>query len=408
MIRWLLVLVVLGFGRVAPAGPSSSGMKTLQTQSYVLHTDLEQAEAEAIGSHLDTMNVAYRELFSGFRMPPRTPMDVYVFQTEEAYLRFLRDSFGGDGTGSGGMFITRGSRKALVCWKGDGGMEWVREVLQHEGFHQFAAELFPGIPVWANEGFAELFGHAVVVDGNVVLGEVPPGPLARLQQARAADALVPFNDFFEIDSSTWSSHVQSGSAGLQYAQAWSLVHFFLYAQEGRWQQQFMSFLDQMNRGMEWQSVFRSTFKVESWSEIQPAFLAYLESMQASDYRRVIQQLEFLASGMQFLSRQEVYPSTLQLLRQNLQTRRFEFTSHLFGAVQHMKADDDSLYRLPGTDGSTSMPHLVLADDRGKPLHGSTGGARRPWNIGTMGLEPRNFMVWWDRGRDGWTFRLGYE
>ena len=185
MIRWLLVLVVLGFGPVAAADSSSSGMKTLQTQSYVLHTDLEQPEAEAIGSHLDTMNVAYRELFSGFRMPPRTPMDVYVFQTEEAYLRFLRDSFGGDGTGSGGMFVTRGSRKALVCWKGDGGMDWVREVLQHEGFHQFAAELFPGIPVWANEGFAELFGHAVVVDGKVVLGEVPPSSLARLRQARS-------------------------------------------------------------------------------------------------------------------------------------------------------------------------------------------------------------------------------
>jgi len=403
-----MVVVVLGFGGVASAGPSSPGMTTLQTQFYVLHTDLEQGEAEAIGSHLDTMNAAYRDLFNGFRMTQQGPMDVYVFQTEEAYLRFLRDSFGGDGTGSGGMFVTRGSRKALVCWKGDGGMEWIREVLQHEGFHQFAAELFPDIPVWANEGFAELFGHAVVVDGKVVLGEVPPGSLALMQRSREADALVPFNEFFQIDSSAWGSHVQRGSADLQYAQAWSLVHFFLYAQEGRWQQQFLSFLDQLNRGMEWQSAFRSTFKVESWSEIQPAFLAYLETMQASDYQQVIQQLEFLASGLQFLSRQEVYPTTLQLLRQNLQTRRFEFTSHLFGSVRHMKADDESLYRLPGTDGSDSMPHLVLADDQGRPLRSTTVGARRPWNIGTVGLEPRNFMVWWDRGRDGWTFRLGYE
>ena len=388
--------------------PVSTGLQALATDHYVLHTDLEAEDARGLADHLEAMNGAYRSLFAAFRQGTNRSMDVFVFGDRSAYLAFLRDSFAVDGAGSGGMFVKRGSSKALVTWKGGQSMDRVREVLQHEGFHQFADELFPDLPLWANEGFAELFEHAVVVDGEVVVGEVPPGSLALLRQARAGDALLPFDQFFEIDSSAWNSHVRGGSAGLQYTQAWALVHFFLYAEDGRWQGDFLSFLDQLNRGMEWRSAFRTTFKVDSWSQIQDAFLKHMESMEASDYRLVIQQLEFLAAGMRSLVQQDVYPTTMQLLRQQLQTRKFEFTSNLFGSERVMKADDASLYRLPGTDGSSDMPHLILADDQGRPLRGSMPGSRRPWNIGTTGLEPRNFMVWWDRGRDGWTFRLGYE
>ena len=56
------------------------------------------------------------------------------------------------------------------------------------------------------------------------------------------------DDLLEIDSAEWVSHVRTGSAALQYTQAWGLVHFFLYAREGRWQKQFLSFLEQLNQG----------------------------------------------------------------------------------------------------------------------------------------------------------------
>ena len=40
-------------------------------------------------------------------------------------------------------------------------------IMQREGFHQYAAILFPGLPLWANEGFAELFEKGVVIDGDI-------------------------------------------------------------------------------------------------------------------------------------------------------------------------------------------------------------------------------------------------
>ncbi len=405
MLNTLLLALGIWLGVAdAPGGPA--GIRILGTDSYRLHTDLPDDEARSLSAHLEVMNGAYRELFSGLRMPSASVMDVYVFQSQEAYLAALRDDWSVDGTGSGGMFVIRGSKRAVLTWKGGQGLDRVRSVLQHEGFHQFAAELFPDLPLWANEGLAELFEHAVVVDGRVVLGEVPAASIALLHRARDGNALLPFDSFFEIDSTEWVTHVRTGSAALQYTQAWGLVHFFLYAREGRWQKQFLSFLEQLNRGQEWSLAFRSSFGVDSWSEIQAEFLRYLDAMRPTDYRGTIRRLEFLAVGMQSLANEGVYPSSVQGLRQQLQNRSFEFTSRLFEAQRTMRADDASIYRVPESEDQTGGPMFILADDRGRTVNG--GVAKRPWNIGTAGLEPRNFMVWWDRGRSGWSFRLDYE
>ena len=51
-------------------------------------------------------------------------------------------------------------------------------------------------------------------------------------------------------------------------QAWSLVHFFLYAQDARWQKQFLSFLDRLNRGASWESAFQQVFGTSEYTEIQ--------------------------------------------------------------------------------------------------------------------------------------------
>ena len=142
-----IMLLVLGVWGGGDAPAAEAGLRILTSPSYRLHTDLPDDEARSLSAHLEVMNFAYRELFSGLRMPSASVMDVYVFQTQQGYLRALRRDWSVDGTGSGGMFVIRGSKRAVLTWKGNQGMGRVRSVLQHEGFHQFAAELFPGLPL---------------------------------------------------------------------------------------------------------------------------------------------------------------------------------------------------------------------------------------------------------------------
>ena len=272
----IVVLLLSMFLQGEQACSQPAGMQTLQTRFYELTTDLDEDSARKLGVHMDVVFEAYRKMFERFQGHPTKRLDAYIFREQSTYLEFLMKKFGMDGTGSGGMFIQRGDDGALVVFEGGQGLARVREVLQHEGFHQFAAILFPGIPLWANEGFAELFEKGVVIDGEIDefhVGAIPRGTLLQLQRARGENTLLPFDSFFLIDSKAWSDGLKDGAASLNYMQAWSLVHFFLYAENAKWQNDFLQFLALLNKGMDWQQAFSTVFKTtdygQVWEEISP-------------------------------------------------------------------------------------------------------------------------------------------
>ena len=149
-------------------------------------------------------------------------MTIYLFRTADEYTQFM-GTMDLPAKNTAGIFFVNAHGRGLATWARGRGVEETRRVLQHEGFHQFADALFPALPVWANEGFAELFENGVEGDGRIVVGEVPPDALRRLQQARSADGRVHFDRFFEVDSAEWGSHVRSGQASLNYLQVWDLT-----------------------------------------------------------------------------------------------------------------------------------------------------------------------------------------
>ncbi|MBM43958.1 MAG: hypothetical protein CMJ36_02950 [Phycisphaerae bacterium] len=396
LFRFLVGLLICVLIQEGNARVQAVGLQTLQTRFYELHTDLDEGTARALGSHMDVVFEAYGKMFERFQGHPTKRLDAYIFRTQTAYLEFLRKKYGVDGTGSGGMFLQRGDDGALVVFEGGQGLRRVREVLQHEGFHQYAAILFPGIPLWANEGFAELFENGVVIDGEIDefhVGSIPRGTLQQLKRARAENGLLPFDSFFLIDSKAWSRSLKDGGASLNYMQAWSLVHFFLYAEEARWQDDFLGFLGLLNKGMDWQQAFSSVFKTSDYSEIQDEYIRWLDAAQPTSHRAIIHELEYLATGMHALHGAGIHPNTARLLRQQLKSNRYEYESHLFGEITMLSETHPGLFELQ-LDGPGSGATIVLADDRGRPLVNGAPPGSRPWNIRTLGLKPFDYIVRW--------------
>ena len=404
----IVVLLLSMFLQGEQACSQPAGMQPLQTRFYELTTDLDEDSARKLGVHMDVVFEAYRKMFERFQGHPTKRLDAYIFREQSTYLEFLMKKFGMDGTGSGGKFIQRGDDGALVVFEGGQGLARVREVLQHEGFHQFAAILFPGIPLWANEGFAELFEKGVVIDGEIDefhVGAIPRGTLLQLQRARGENKLLPFASFFLIDSKAWSDGLKDGAASLNYMQAWSLVHFFLYAENAKWQNDFLQFLALLNKGMDWQQAFSTVFKTTDYSEIQDEYVRWLDHARATNHRAIIHELEYLATGMHALHGAGIHPNTLQLLRSQLKSNRYEYESHLFGETTILSEAYPGLFELP-LEGAGAKPRLVLADDRGRPYLENAPLGSRPWNIRTLGLEPFDFMVRWKNpGRRNPTFML---
>lgn len=382
-----------------------------RTRYYNVKTDLSESNARHLAEHMDITFEAYARLFTGLKARQPKSLDLYLFANQQDYNSVLREKFRANGAGSWGMAITRRGETSLVAWQGDYSLTDMESVLQHEGFHQFARYLFPRLPSWANEGLAEVFQRGVEVDGKIILGEVSPRDLTMLFKATKTRQFRSFAQFFTMDQRVWNQHVQYGEANTNYLQAWCLVHFFLYADEARYQPAFMDFLVGLNRELPWQEAFVRAFGTPDFSAMEEKWLEYVARLQPADYRETIRRLDFLAAGMKTLNEQEIYPLSLDELQREMQKLSFQHDSNLFEKPRKMKADEEKLFRAAAGKTPADQCKFAIVDRKGlsveKPSEPKAIArlnrqiAKRPLRIVTIGLKPRNLVVEWKRvGKKG--------
>lgn len=372
-----------------------------RTKYYNIKMDLPEEEAADVAQHMDRTFESYADLFAGLKLRRQARLDVYVFSNKEDYMTVLREKFNNDGTGSGGKCITRGKVISLVAWKGPGknALYRLKRTMQHEGFHQFASNLFPKLPTWANEGLAEVFERGVLVDGKIVLGEVSLSDVKRLRTAKEKGRFKSINEMLAVKQKDWNQQLVSGEAGANYLQAWNLCHCFLFAEDSKYQKQFMNFLKGINEGVEWERSFVQAFGVPDFGSMNEVWLRYIETLTPMDYRKTIERMQFQAMGYIDLHEREIYPQTLEELQAELQKANFEFESELFGEAKTLSASNKENFLIPFDDAWLSDPAFEVVDYKGKPpKEGKKPSKSKPNGIHTTGLSPINFSVQWKKDR----------
>jgi hypothetical protein len=325
-------------------------------------------------------------------------LDLCLFANRQDYLQTLQQVFRVDGSGSWGMCITSGRNMVLVGYRDDHSVEEMKPLLQHEGFHQFAGHLFPNLPPWANEGLAEVFERGVMVGDQLALGAVLPADYQRLQQAVRENKIVPFQRFFTIGSSEWSQHVKDGQAQLNYLQAWSLVHFFLFADEGKHQVPFLTFLVSLNRTGDWQRSFIAAFGWPDLEAMQREWLAYVETLKVVDYQEMSHRVAFLQAGSAQLGEQGIFPASLELLQAELEKIDFQLPVESGDKPRVLRAADKKLYQLPVVGKDTAALQFRMMDKRGRLVTPETALAKPtiPYDIVSDPIYLTSFSIKWRR------------
>lgn len=368
---------------------------------YNIKTDLEPAEAKVMAEHMDATFAAYWGLFS--RLPVRlqrpATLDLYMFANQQDYMNVLSLRFKDDGTGSWGKCITFGKSISLVGWKGDHSLDDLKRLFQHEGFHQVSSHLFTGTPLWAEEGMAELFERGIVVGNQLVVGDFPPRDKAILAKAIEGQHTVPLERFLAIGHDEWGARVKMGDAQTQYLQAWSLIHFLVFAENGKYEMPYLNFLVQLNRRVAWQQAFVAAFGVPDVKALETKWREYVLATPPSDYRETLRRLDFLAAGMAALRAREVYPASIAELQTELGKIAFEHESNLLGEPERMSASDARLFEVPFAEGTPGREFTLI------PPRAATGGDRGrqeppAMTIVAQGLYPQVFLAEWTRrGRE---------
>ncbi len=384
-----------------------------QVGHYWIKSDLPADYAGALARHLNTMYAEYdRRLAS---LPPRAPesLNVLIFQRRRDYLQTLQRRYGVDGTATGGLFfVTPSSGHALALWTEGLARRRILSVLQHEGFHQFAYSRFGGdLPVWVNEGLAEFFGEAIAVGRTLMAGGNNPRVIEAVKDSIELGTSIPFEKMLAMSSRRWAQGFREGTAMGQYQQAWSMVHFLITGDNGRYVDRFETYLRLLHAGFPSQHSFVKAFQTSDIEAFERRWQRHALAARPSGFLAALQRIEFLAEGALELSRRGVSPESLVELRDALVAAGFSLVLHRHAQEIELPAQDEAMYRIPGGRPGEQPPVFVV---RKAALSSLTEPRRRPEDdvqptppsIHTEYLRPFNASIRWRRDPD--TNELSYE
>lgn len=186
--------------------------------------DLSVDADRSVKRLLSRMHGAY-ESWLGLAFPPRLPVRVTLVQSEPAYRVHEARAIGRSGHSLG--FFTSGNNE-IVVWRGQGD-PGMRQTLVHEASHYLLAVAGVGrVPLWLNEGMAEVFEGARS-DGNAVWIESDPARVAYLQQrpVPVASALMSGT------SAWWAALGPTPWSRAEYPYGGALCQFLLGTDPGR-------------------------------------------------------------------------------------------------------------------------------------------------------------------------------
>ncbi|MEO0515582.1 MAG: DUF1570 domain-containing protein [Planctomycetota bacterium] len=316
---------------------------------------------------MDLIYKEYSKRFSVLRGEGRGKQNLFLLRTRQHYIEALvkmglpRDI----ASSSGGMFFWRPGLSGLATWVEGLTRDQVYSTLQHEGFHQFAnTKLGQNLPLWVNEGLAEYFGAAIVVDGDVRLGIVDGDRVQKIRDALDANRALSFRELLGIDSAQWKQNMTSGSAKghLQYDQSWAITHFLIHGDNGKYQNAFGNYLVLISRGRSHDQAFAQTFGGDT-KPFAERWVKFMNEVEPDAYSTALKRIQFLGSGLEFLHSQDVpVPADADALREALQSRRYTLTWMTEAGEKTIDSADDLLYAYTDRKDESHAFEIIPAEE----------------------------------------------
>lgn len=408
----LLILLMLvpvpgaaaqGAGEGAIVFEPTPRLSIFRSKHYRIYTTLSRTETQPYGRHMDALHEQYVRRFRGLGERQIEPMALYLFESERQYRRFLAEH-DIDGAHSGGMFFVTHRVEGLATWVSGRSRQKTYEVLQHEGFHQFAWHAFgPRLPVWLNEGLAQYFEDAVLAQGRMSLGMANAARIRKVQAALKTGHAQSINELLSVSNRRWSGTLRRdpNHASLMYAQAWSLAYFLIHADEGAYRPALLDYLERLGRGDRPRDAELMAFGQNGFAQFDRDWKRFARQQQPDQLTEAAERLRFLGTGLRILAEQgQAMPEDLPALRSMLRDRGFRLRHTEMGLTRDLSADHDELYRYTRGDraDNSERDFVLLRPDR----------SGLPPRITAPGLRPEPTLVWYRDGDGGLVQEIVYE
>ncbi len=329
MPRFSIVVVLICCALFTTSCPAQStgalpdDLRSFESVHYIIHTDLDEALAGEMSHRMDVMWEQYAQRFGDFAPPVDAPkLEAYLFARRADYAHLTGDRF----PNTAGIFMPQ--RRLLAAFLEGQGRQGIRRTLQHEAFHQFAQAYIGGhLPIWLNEGIAQIFEEGIWTGDTFLLGQVPPTRIAQLRDQIRSGNITPFDQFMTRTDEQWASELRfKPLAQAQYNQAWAMAQFLIFAadDEGafKFRDRVLNMLQMIHQGQDGQAAFVAAFSANI-AGFQNMFLNWAQTLSPTEAAAYNQHQSTLADMLVSLDRQGVSVWDINSLRRCLETGAYQ-------------------------------------------------------------------------------------
>jgi tetratricopeptide (TPR) repeat protein len=268
------------------AGPRWSGLVAVETPHYLIRAEAPRLgkkgkkeddravreRTQKYADHLSGARTYFEQLLSGPQTRARKPI-IFICDTPESYYVYADFTSEDRLEHTTGVFLNQ--YQQLLFYR-DESEEETLQTMTHEAFHEYLHAILPSVPIWMDEGMAEYVTAVTIGPGKVPQG----GGILRGRLRNLQAALESGWDGFGFDFVLWESKeiFYSLAPELQYAQAWSMVHFLMHGRGGKYRPLFERYIKVL---LETRSTAeaRSVFTGQDLATIQREWLSYVKSLR---------------------------------------------------------------------------------------------------------------------------------
>jgi len=254
-------------------GPPWEKPRKVETDHYLWTSNMDKDKVEMFARSIESMRSIYATSL-GIAFPEeKRKSQILLFDSQTSFLDYntIATRTGLD-ENVGGVFFPLTKELEIFELPEDATGEKTSEILFHEGFHQFFDRIVAvqRTPYWANEGLGDYFGTT----GS----QMRTNKVGRLQRERLAELFafgpIPVDDLMMSDARDFMSH-----AFQRYAQSWSVVHFIMQGDGGRWKPLLVSYLEHLRAGRSPVNAYNRTFGRIDMDEFEQAWLRYVYKLR---------------------------------------------------------------------------------------------------------------------------------
>lgn len=249
---------LLAVSLALPASPVSAlprerdAWSRTDTGHFVLFSNASERSTRQIASNLERLREVVSQI-TGVAAEADRPMYLYVFDSNVSMTPY-KPLYNGKPANVGGFFFFRPEGFYMVLQ--DDAMEEADRILYHEYLHLVLGKEYGDLPLWFNEGMAELYSTFKTTEKAAEIGRPVEDHVRFLRGVN----LIPLSQLFAVDRSS-KDYNEGFRQGIFYAQSWALVHYLLLGNPAR-REQTLRFFKDMAEGTPAAQAFRSAFQTE--------------------------------------------------------------------------------------------------------------------------------------------------